>query len=283
VEDGKVILRKVNSVGGESLGARSSSCGSFPCSIPSRVSDCIVVIPTYNERENIAALISALQSLSEPVDILVVDDNSPDETAGIVRNLIRQREGIYLLSRPGKTGLGSAYKAGFAFALRHGWKYIAQMDADFSHDPKDVLRLLQACRQGADVAIGSRYVKGGRIEGWPLKRWVISRGANLLAQVMLRSRIRDLTGGFKCFTRQALEQIDLNRVASEGYIFQVEMNHRARSQGLTIRQVPICFTDRKYGTSKMGTQEARDGIRQLWRMMQRNQKKVAQQTQVEYA
>jgi dolichol-phosphate mannosyltransferase len=283
MEGEKVVIRKVEPWKWEFRGIQYQAGDSLSCPIPLRSSECVVVVPTYNERENIASLISALQSLSEPVDILVVDDNSPDGTAEIVRNRIRQREGIYLLVRPGKTGLGSAYKAGFAFALRHGWKYIAQMDADFSHNPKDVLRLLQACRTGADVAIGSRYVKGGRIEGWPLKRWIISRGANLLAQVMLRSRIRDLTGGFKCFTRQAMEQIDLNRVASEGYIFQVEMNHRARDQGLTIRQVPICFTDRKRGLSKMGTQEARDGIRQLWRMMQRNHKRVVLQTQVEYA
>lgn len=245
---------------------------SFPCvadytpvSVESH-SECIIVIPTYNERENVSKLICCLKSLSEPLDILVIDDNSPDGTARLVETLIQEVEGLYLLKRPSKAGLGSAYKAGFTFALRHGWKYIVQMDADFSHSPADVLRLLDACRNGADVAIGSRYVKGGRIEGWPWKRWLLSRGANLLAQIMVGGRIADMTAGFKCFSRKALETIGLGRITSEGYIFQVEMNHLARCEGLTIRQLPICFSDRKYGQSKMTFLESKQGIIQLCKL-----------------
>ena len=225
--------------------------------------DCLVVIPTYNERENIAAMIGALRSLSEPVDILVVDDNSPDGTAEVVKALIASEDGIYLLQRPGKQGLGNAYKAGFAFALQHGWSYIVQMDADFSHDPTDVSRLLSSCRLGSDITIGSRYVKGGRIAGWPLKRWLLSRCANLTAQIMLRSNIKDVTAGFKCFRREALEKIDLSKVASEGYVFQVEVNHRAKLEKLSIKQIPICFSDRRQGVSKMGKDEAVGGFKQL--------------------
>lgn len=229
-------------------------------------SDCLVVVPTYNERENISLLIDALKSLSVPVDILVVDDNSPDGTAAVVADIMHRRDGVYLLNRPGKLGLGSAYKAGFSFALRHGWQYIVQMDADFSHNPRDVVRMLKSCRQGADVVIGSRYVGGGRIRGWPFRRWLLSRGANLLAQTLLHNRINDLTGGFKCFTRQALEKINLARITSEGYIFQVEMNHKALQHGLRIKQIPICFKDRKLGVSKMGVQEAREGVRGLLKL-----------------
>lgn len=174
------------------------SSGQFNCP-PPVLSDCVVVIPTYNERENIARMILTLKSLEEPLDILVVDDNSPDGTARAVQNLISETEGLYLLQRPSKTGLGSAYKVGFSFALQHGWKYICQMDADFSHNPKDVLRLLRTCRQGVDVAIGSRYVKGGRVDGWPWKRWLLSRGANLLAQLVLRAGISDMTAGLNAF------------------------------------------------------------------------------------
>lgn len=229
-------------------------------------SDCVVVVPTYNERTNITSVICALQRLVEPPDILVVDDNSPDGTAEVVVALMERHEGIYLLRRPGKGGLGSAYKAGFAFALRHGWQYICQMDADFSHDPADIFRLLAACRQGADVAIGSRYVGAGRIVGWPWRRWLLSRAANLYAQTLLQSRISDLTSGFKCFTRSALERINLKRIASEGYVFQVEMNHRAQREKLKIAQLPICFTERQYGASKMGRNEASEGLLQLLRL-----------------
>jgi dolichol-phosphate mannosyltransferase len=234
--------------------------------LPRAPAECVVVVPTYNEGENIASLIHALQSLSEPVDILVVDDNSPDGTADIVRRLMREHDGIYLLHRSDKRGLGNAYKAGFDFALKQGWEYICQMDADFSHNPTDIPKLLTLCRKNADIAIGSRYVAGGKIIGWPWRRWLLSRVANLVAQTMLQCRINDLTGGFKCFTRNALKQINLTEVASEGYIFQVEMNHRAKKKNLRIKQCPICFTDRRLGSSKMGKAEASQGFQQLIRL-----------------
>lgn len=250
---GKIVPGDTNGSG--------SSRGSRPAS------DCVVVVPTYNERDNIAAMIIALQELPEPVDILVVDDHSPDGTAEVVRRFMQIREGIYLLERQGKRGLGRAYQDGFRFALRHGWSYICQMDADFSHDPRDVVRLLSACRQGADLALGSRYVGGGRIKGWPWRRWLLSRMANLYAQTILRNRIPDLTGGFKCFTRKALEKINLDRISSEGYVFQVEVNYRAWQENLSIQQLPICFTDRRVGQSKMGAKEAREGIVRLMKLI----------------
>ncbi len=235
--------------------------------IRTSINDCIVVVPTYNEKDNIIPMVTALKQLPIPVDILVVDDNSPDGTAEIVQKLIERYKGLYLIKRPKKKGLGSAYKDGFGFAVRNGWKYICQMDADFSHEPADVCRLLAACREGADVAIGSRYKRGGKIEGWPLKRWLISRTANLYAQILTRSRIKDLTGGFKCFTRGALEKINLNHVNSEGYVFQVEMNYRAAKQGLRIERLPICFTDRIRGFSKLGKDEAINGAKQLLKLV----------------
>lgn len=234
--------------------------------LASSTSDSIVVVPTYNERENIEPLIKALRSLAIPLDILVIDDNSPDGTSEVVGRLVKDNEGIYLHRRAGKLGLGSAYKEGFEFALRHSWKYICQMDADFSHDPDDLLRLIQSCRDGADVTLGSRYVKGGKISGWPLSRWLLSRFANLLAQTMLLTRVNDLTGGFKCFRANAIKRIGLDRVRSEGYIFQVEMNHLAAKEKLSIKQIPICFTDRTLGRTKMGKHEAKDGFAQLKRL-----------------
>jgi dolichol-phosphate mannosyltransferase len=245
----------------------STLCVCQGCSVypqPSQIiADCLVVIPTFNERENIAAMIHALKSLPEPPDILVVDDNSPDGTARIVMGLIETIDGLYLLRRPHKTGLGGAYKAGFAFAVQHGWSYIVQMDADFSHDPQDVPKLIKACKDGADAAIGSRYIQGGRIKGWPWKRWLLSRGANLLAQVLLRCHIQDMTAGFKCFNRKALQSVNLNQVSSEGYIFQVEMNYRLKKECLNICQIPICFTDRQKGVSKMNFREPLEAIKQL--------------------
>lgn len=230
------------------------------------IADCLVVIPTFNERENIAAMIHALKNLPEPPDILIVDDNSPDGTARIVMGLIETIDGLYLLRRSHKTGLGGAYKAGFAFAMQHGWSYIVQMDADFSHNPQDVPKLIKACKGGADVAIGSRYTRGGRIEGWPWKRWLLSRGANWLAQVLLRCRIQDMTAGFKCFHRKALQSLDWSQITSEGYIFQVEMNYHLKKQKSIIVQVPICFKDRMKGISKMGIREAINGCKQLLKL-----------------
>jgi dolichol-phosphate mannosyltransferase len=231
-----------------------------------------VVVPTYNERENIDALIAALQGIGERVDILVVDDNSPDGTASLVQQLMQSRGGIYLMLRPGKGGIGSAYKEAFTFALGQSWRYICQMDADFSHSPEDVLQLLESCRKGVDVTIGSRYILGGKVVGWSLWRRLLSRTANFTAQVLLRSELSDLTSGFKCFKREALEQINLGRITSESYIFQVEMNHRARQKEMRIEQLPICFTERRQGKSKLSIKDAWFGIWQLLRLVLRFKK-----------
>ncbi len=229
-------------------------------------SDCVVIIPTYNECENISRMITALKSLPYPVDILVVDDNSPDGTANVVREKMQFYDGVYLLHREKKEGLGKAYKAGFQFALRGGWEYICQMDADFSHNPKDVMCLLHECQNGSDIVIGSRYVKGGKTIGWPLKRRIISKIANIVAKILLRIKIDDITAGFKCFTRSALEKINVNQIESEGYIFQVEVNHRARCENIPVKQIPISFTDRTRGESKLGRKEAKQGLIQLFKL-----------------
>lgn len=229
-------------------------------------SDCVVVVPTYNELENIVDLIFALQGIAERVDVLIVDDNSPDGTATLVQQLMQSRSGIYLMHRPGKGGIGSAYKEAFTFALRKSWRYICQMDADFSHSPEDVLKLLERCRKGADLTIGSRYILGGKVVGWSLWRRFLSRAANFLAQLLLQSQVNDLTSGFKCFTREALELINLDCITSDGYIFQVEMNHQARLKGLRIEQLPICFTERRRGKSKLRMKEAWLGMWQLFRL-----------------
>ncbi len=233
---------------------------------PLPLSDCVVVIPTYNEADNIADLIGALGDLPERVDILIADDNSPDRTGARVEQLMGAGKGIFLMRRPARRGLGNAYKEAFAYALGQNWRYICQMDADFSHDPQDVVRLLACCRQGARMAIGSRYIPGGAIAGWSLHRRWISRLANWTARFLLRSDIRDMTSGFRCFSRQALEAIQPQRVTGEGYIFQVEVLYRAQRKGIRIEHVPICFTERRKGKSKLQMKDAWMGIRQLLRL-----------------
>lgn len=230
------------------------------------LSDCVVIIPTYNEAGNIGDLIAALQGLEERMDILIADDNSPDGTGARVEQYIGDRSGIFLMRRPAKQGLGNAYKEAFVYALGQKWRYICQMDADFSHDPRDVLRLLARCRGGAGAAIGSRYISGGAIAGWSLHRRWISRLANWTARLLLRSDIRDMTSGFRCFSREALEAIHPEQVTGEGYIFQVEVLYRALHKGIRIEQVPICFTERRKGRSKLQMKDAWMGIRQLLRL-----------------
>lgn len=229
------------------------------------LSECVVVIPTYNEADNIGDLIETLAGLAG-VDILIADDNSPDGTGARVEQYIGERSGIFLMRRPAKQGLGNAYKEAFAYALGRNWRYICQMDADFSHDPQDLLRLLARCRQGAGMAIGSRYISGGAIAGWSLHRRWISRLANWTARFLLRCGIRDMTSGFRCFSREALEAIQPERVTGEGYIFQVEVLYRALRKGIRVEQVPICFTERRKGKSKLSVQDAWMGIRQLLRL-----------------
>ena len=211
----------------------------------------VVCLPTYNERENLEAMVSALgEVLPEDGRILVVDDNSPDGTGEIADRLSAEREHVDVLHRARKDGLGPAYLAGFAWALEHGADLVLEMDCDFSHDPADVPRLLAAAEE-ADLVLGSRYVPGGGTRNWNLLRRLISRGGSLYAQILLGVRIRDLTGGFKCYRRAVLETIDLDAIDSKGYAFQIETTYRALRAGFRVVEVPIVFVDREAGGSKM--------------------------------
>ncbi len=226
-----------------------------------------VVIPTYNERENVARLIPALERvLPENSWILIVDDSSPDGTAEIARELGRRYGNIDVLIRPGKLGLGSAYKDGFSRALEAGASVIVEMDADFSHRPEDLPRLLGAIEEGYDVAVGSRYVQGGKIVNWPLKRRIISKGANAIARHLLGLPVKDCTSGYRAYSAQALEKAGFQRVSSDGYAFQVEMLYRCYSCGLRIKEVPITFVERKRGRSKLGLGEVLGFVRDILRL-----------------
>ena len=210
----------------------------------------LIVTPTYNERKNIRELVSILFELNPDFHILVVDDSSPDGTAEIVEELQADCANLHLLSRNEKTGLGSAYIAGFNYALERDYEAVVQMDADMSHDPKDVPLLIEAI-ENADLAIGSRYISGINVVNWPLQRLIISYGANIYTRLVTRLPVRDATGGFKCWRREALEAINLDGVRSQGYSFQIEMTYRAWLKGFRITEIPIIFVDRTVGESKM--------------------------------
>jgi len=215
----------------------------------------LVIIPTYNEKENIANIIGAVLQLEHPFNVLVVDDNSPDGTAAIVEGLMAEHPGrIDILKRAGKLGLGTAYIAGFKYALEQGYKYIIEMDADFSHPPVKLLELRKACaEQGADVAVGSRYVKGINVEDWPIGRIAMSYGASLYVRLMTGMRVKDSTAGFVCYRSEVLASLNLDNIQFKGYAFQIEMKYLAHCLGYKIVEVPIVFVNRKLGTSKMNT------------------------------
>jgi len=223
-----------------------------------------LVIPTYNEAANVEPIVRAalaeLARLDAPEHrVLVVDDNSPDGTGAIVDVLASELEIVDVLHRPAKTGLGHAYLAGFAHALSNGAELVIQMDADFSHDPAYLGDLLAAAKE-ADLVLGSRYVAGGGVRDWGLLRRLVSRGGGLYARLLLQVDVRDLTGGFKCIHRRVLEAIDLPSVRAEGYVFQIEVTYRALLAGFTVREIPIVFSDRTVGTSKMSTRIAVEAI-----------------------
>lgn len=226
----------------------------------------VVVIPTYNERENVEEMASAVLSvLPEDGRILFVDDNSPDGTGEIIDRLCAANGRIDVLHRVKKEGLGRAYVAGFAKALAAGATHVVEMDCDFSHSPADVKRLLETIEGGADVAIGSRYVKGGRCEGWPFKRWLISYFGGRFIRFVLRLPVMDPTGGFKCFSRKALETMgDFSAVRSFGYSFQMEMNWRMWKAGLVLKEVPIVFTERRAGVSKISGSIATETLKMVF-------------------
>jgi len=212
----------------------------------------IVIIPTYKERENIEAIIKAISSLKIAFDILIIDDNSPDGTAEIVKDLQKSYTNLFLIERPGKLGLGTAYIAGFKWALEKGYKLIYEMDADFSHDPGDLIKLCNACcEDGADLAIGSRYISGVNVVNWPLSRVLMSYVASIYVRQITGMRIMDTTAGFKCYRRAVLEKINLDKIKSIGYGFQIEMKFKTWKLGFKIVEVPIIFTDRRLGASKM--------------------------------
>ncbi len=223
----------------------------------------VVVIPTYNERENIERVVEAV--LAQPLDlsILIVDDNSPDGTGEIADRLAEEDARVEVLHRPGKGGLGTAYRAGFRYSLEREAQYLFEIDADFSHNPDDIPRLYAAARE-ADAAVGSRYIKGGGCENWSLYRWMISRGGNLYTKLVARTRTVDTTSGFRCYTRRVLEAIPLDRVTSQGYAFQIEMTFVAEALGFRVVEVPIVFTDRRGGESKMGADIFWEGLRVVW-------------------
>jgi dolichol-phosphate mannosyltransferase len=223
----------------------------------------LVIIPTYNERENIEAILLAVFILKEPFHVLIVDDGSPDGTADIVRSMQTDALAtrLHLLERTGKHGLGTAYIAGFRWGLEHGYDYLFEMDADFSHNPADLPRLLAACRdEGADVSIGSRYIKGGKVENWPFERHFYSRGGSIYTRLITWMPVADPTAGFVCWKRKVLDAIDLDKIHFVGYAFQIEMKFAAWSLGFKLREVPITFKDRVLGVSKMSLKIVREGI-----------------------
>lgn len=226
----------------------------------------LVVMPTYNEMENIARIIPEVLRQGPQFELLIVDDNSPDGTAQLVEQLQKESDSrIHLLKRPGKMGLGTAYVEGFKHALSRGYDYILEMDADFSHNPDVLPRFLEAI-QDADLVLGSRYVTGVNVINWPLRRLLLSYGASFYTRLITGLPIKDPTGGFKCFRREVLESIDLDKVGSNGYSFQIEMSFRAWSKGFRIKEIPIVFTDRVGGKSKMSPQIVREAIWMVWKL-----------------
>ena len=221
----------------------------------------LVIIPTYNERDNIASIIQAIFTVAREFHVLVIDDGSPDGTAEIVRQLMQQHpEILFLEERKGKLGLGTAYIHGFKWALERGYAYICEMDADFSHNPADLERLVDACKDGADLAVGSRYVKGGAVKNWPGSRIFLSKGASLYTRILLGMPVMDPTAGFVCYKAEVLRKIQLDKIQFVGYAFQIEMKYAAWKLHFKIKEVPITFVDRKFGVSKMNQGIIREGI-----------------------
>lgn len=229
--------------------------------------DKLVIIPTYNEKENIEKIIRKVMSLSGEFHVLIVDDGSPDGTAAIVKGLQNEFSGrLHIKERTGKQGLGTAYILGFKWALQNRYEYVFEMDADFSHNPDDLLRLFEACRNGADVAVGSRYVKGGKVVNWPWDRIFISKGGALYTQVITFMPVKDPTAGFVCYRKHVLETIPLDEVKFIGYAFQIEMKYRAWKLGFKIKEVPITFIDRREGQSKMTKGIVKEAMYGVWKM-----------------
>jgi len=229
----------------------------------------LVVVPTYNERENLPPLTQRLMALPVPVELLVVDDNSPDGTGKLADELSAQYPGIHVIHRNEKTGLGRAYVAGFKWALAHQYEYVFELDGDLSHNPDDIPMFLEAAKD-ADLVLGSRYMNGIRIINWPLSRLMLSKGAAKYVQWVTGMPFTDPTGGYKCFRRRALQAINLEEINSNGYSFQIEMTHVLWRQGLRVVEVPIIFTDRFQGRSKMSRVIVREALWMVWRLLLQN-------------
>lgn len=225
----------------------------------------IVVIPTYNEKDNIKILIEKILALNLISHILIVDDSSPDGTGKVVDELVEKYSNVSVIHRKDKLGLGSAYREGFRYALNAGADYIIEMDADFSHNPDRIPLLIEEAKK-ADVVVGSRYLNGISVVNWPIRRLILSYFANSYTRVITGLKVRDCTSGFKCFNRRVLESIDLGAIKSDGYSFQIEMNYRCMENGFTIYEIPIIFIDRNAGTSKMSKKIVREAVFMVWRL-----------------
>ena len=225
----------------------------------------LVISPTYNEKKNISHLIENIFSLNISIDLLIIDDNSPDGTADAVKNKMAKNNRIHLITRKGKEGLGTAYCSGFKYALQNNYDLIIQIDADLSHNPVDIIRLIEKAKTH-DLVIGSRYATGVNVINWPMGRLLLSYCANWYARNLTRVPIKDITGGYKCFRRNVIEAIDLDSIRSEGYSFQIEMNFLAYNKGFNITEIPIIFTDRTVGESKMNRQIMYEAVFIVWRL-----------------
>jgi dolichol-phosphate mannosyltransferase len=223
----------------------------------------LIIIPTYNEQENIRAIVPAVLSQAPTVEVLIVDDGSPDGTGNIVEEMQKTEPRLHLMRRAGKLGLGTAYIAGFKWGLARGYDHLMEMDADFSHDPKEIPSFLRAIADN-DLVLGSRYINGVRVVNWPLSRLFLSRGASYYVRIITGLPIEDPTGGFKCFRRAVLEALDLDAVRSNGYGFQIEMTYKAWMKGFRVAEIPITFTDRFAGKSKMNKAIIREAVIMVW-------------------
>ena len=229
----------------------------------------LVIVPTYNERENLPALVHRLMALPVKVELLVVDDNSPDGTGKLADEISAQNPSVHVLHRPGKAGLGRAYCAGFKWALERDYEFIFEMDGDFSHNPDEIPAFLKAAQE-AGLVLGTRYMNGIRVINWPLRRLMLSMAAGRYVRLVTGMPFTDPTGGFKCFRRRALASIDLDSIRSNGYSFQIELTHKIWRQGLKIAEVPIVFTDRFQGNSKMSSKIVREAFWMVWHLLFQN-------------
>jgi dolichol-phosphate mannosyltransferase len=225
----------------------------------------LIIIPTYNELENLPRLLPEVLSKEEGIHILIVDDNSPDGTAAFVENEMKNNNRIHLIKRPSKQGLGTAYIAGFKFAIQNGYDFVFEMDADFSHDPKEIPRFLDEIKN-SDVILGSRYINGVNVINWPMRRLLLSSFANLYTRFITGMPVHDATGGYKCFRRKVLEAINLEKVTSNGYAFQIEMSFKAWKKGFKVKEIPIIFVDRVKGKSKMSRKIVREAVTMVWKL-----------------